>query len=91
MLKEAYPALIFAALASIHDASIAFPTYNVSRFMNTDTRIWTYESTQIHGRHECKADDVENITEQYVYFNRSYYLRANKYQGGSQRVFGVCE
>uniref|UniRef100_L7LT01 Putative group i salivary lipocalin n=1 Tax=Rhipicephalus pulchellus TaxID=72859 RepID=L7LT01_RHIPC len=78
MLKEAYAALIFAVLASICDASIAFQTYNVSRFMDTNSRTWTYITTQIHGRHECKVDDVENITEEYVNFNRSYYLRTNK-------------
>uniref|UniRef100_A0A224YEE5 Lipocalin n=1 Tax=Rhipicephalus zambeziensis TaxID=60191 RepID=A0A224YEE5_9ACAR len=72
MLKEAYATLICAVLASICDATVTFETYNVSRFMNTTSPIWTYISTDPHVYYKCKVDTVEEITETYVYFNRTY-------------------
>ncbi|XP_075531455.1 uncharacterized protein LOC142564360 [Dermacentor variabilis] len=73
MKKQAYAALILAALFTISRAQhFDFRTYNVQMFMNTTSRIWTYETTQ-NTSFVCKVDDMVNITEDYVFFNRSYW------------------
>nr|XP_054933928.1 uncharacterized protein LOC126546310 [Dermacentor andersoni] len=41
-------------------------------FMNTTSRIWTYETTK-NGSFWCQGDKMLNITEKSVFFSRSYW------------------
>uniref|UniRef100_A0A224YLB1 Lipocalin n=1 Tax=Rhipicephalus zambeziensis TaxID=60191 RepID=A0A224YLB1_9ACAR len=81
MIKQPYAALTVAAVLNVYSPwyiNASFETYNVTKFMDTKLRIWTYNSTQIYGAHECTVDDIETLNQDHVYFNRSYYLRHNK-------------
>ncbi|XP_075531858.1 uncharacterized protein LOC142564654 [Dermacentor variabilis] len=71
MKKQAHAALILAALFSISSAGHS-SIYNVKKFMNTTSRIWTYETTK-NTSFLCQVDKVLNITKKSVFFSRSYW------------------
>uniref|UniRef100_A0A6G5A5D5 Putative lipocalin n=1 Tax=Rhipicephalus microplus TaxID=6941 RepID=A0A6G5A5D5_RHIMP len=74
MLKKLYSLLIFTSLITIYDAKyfkFKFNMYNVTKFMDTSLKIWTYNTTK-RTNLTCLVDAVYNISRESVYFNRSY-------------------
>uniref|UniRef100_A0A131Z6X9 Lipocalin n=1 Tax=Rhipicephalus appendiculatus TaxID=34631 RepID=A0A131Z6X9_RHIAP len=78
MEKITYVPLLFVAILKFAAAQNLYFHYlydvpNVTKFMNTTLRIWTYNTTASWRAIFCKVDDVWNVTKRNVYFNRSQW------------------